>query len=239
VLGTRLVVHVASFQAECKEQVDEAQDILSKLDQECELLELGITRRIIDDLQGRLRSLDMMALGLGVREVRRVLHHELQSKTFMYIPQDKIKYFNDARSLFGRETLDRFPSVIVEVEEAGKCYAAGRDTAAVFHLLRITEAGLKAAAKALSIPTDTNRSWDSLLKKITSAVQVQHSRDEWTEFYTDLVARLHAVKDAWRNPTMHIEKVYGSEQALDIFNGVSSFMRHLATKLLEEDDHVH
>ena len=231
-LGARLVINHLAFQFECKAQVDEVQEILGKLKMECNLLELSTTTCVIDDLNRRLRCLDMQALGLGIREVRRVLHFELQTKTFMYIPQEKIRYFKESRALFGNATLDKFPSVISEVEEAGKCYAAGRNTAAVFHLLRVMEAGLKAIAKELSIP-DTNPSWDSILRKVKSSAEAQHPSDEWTSFYTDLIGRLYAVKDAWRNPTMHIEKVYGSEEALDIFNVVASFMRHLAARLSE------
>ena len=42
-----------------------------------------------------------------------------------------------------------------------------------------------------------------------------------------------AVKDAWRNPTMHVEITYTEEMALDVFRHVQAFMRHLATKLSE------
>jgi hypothetical protein len=224
---------VEQFQSICTEELNVTQVFLNELAGQARILELSVSALHIDKIQRSLRSMNMQTILKTFGELGNMVQLELQTKTFMYIPQEKIKYFNDARSLFGQSTLDKFPSVISEVEEAGKCYAAGRNTATVFHLLRVTEAGLKAIAKELSIPTDTNRSWDSILKKIKSAAEVQHPRDEWTSFYTDLVGRMHAIKDAWRNPTMHIEKVYGSEEALDIFNVVLSFMRHLATKLNE------
>jgi hypothetical protein len=224
---------VQQFQNELVNQVNEIDGVLATLTDECAALDLAVTALSIKDFRVRLRTMDMSACGTALREVRRLVGFELQTGTFFYIPQEKIRYFNEPRELFGKLTLDKFPSVISEVEEAGKCYAAGRNTASVFHLLRIMEAGLKIVAQTLSIATDTNRSWDSLLRKITSADHVQHPRDEWTEFYTDIGARLHTVKDAWRNPTMHIERSYVAEEALDIFNGVSSFMRHLATRLRE------
>jgi hypothetical protein len=44
---------------------------------------------------------------------------------------------------------------------------------------------------------------------------------------------LRAVKDAWRNPTMHVRIAYDEEESRDVWNTVRVFMRHLATKLEE------
>jgi hypothetical protein len=42
-----------------------------------------------------------------------------------------------------------------------------------------------------------------------------------------------AVKDAWRNPTVHVEQDYNEETALDAWNAARAFMRQLAQKLKE------
>lgn len=162
------------------------------------------------------------------------IEDEMKLALFMHIPEEKAKYYQDSIAIFGKDTIDNFPSCIQEIEEAGKCYAAGRNTAVVFHLMRVVEVGLKIIATKLNISTDTNRSWDANLKKIKDRVAQNHAQDEWTDFYNGLIGRLYAVKDAWRNPTMHIERSYGDEEALDIFNNVSSFMRHLSSKLQEK-----
>jgi len=99
--------------------------------------------------------------------------------------------------------------------------------------MRIIELGLKAFAKTLSVSTDTNRSWDAILKKLTEAVKSKHPHEDR---YHETIARLYVVKDAWRNPTMHVERRYNDEEALDIFNSVSSFMRHLASFLSEQEN---
>ncbi|HTE83781.1 MAG TPA: hypothetical protein VK821_03540 [Dehalococcoidia bacterium] len=60
---------------------------------------------------------------------------------------------------------------------------------------------------------------------------------EWATddpFFSGATAFLMAVKDAWRNPTVHVEINYDEEKALDVWNSVKAFMRHLATKLGEE-----
>jgi hypothetical protein len=53
------------------------------------------------------------------------------------------------------------------------------------------------------------------------------------DFLEGAVGMLQAVKTAWRNPTMHPEKVYTEEDAKRIYTNVETFIRHLATKLGE------
>jgi hypothetical protein len=59
---------------------------------------------------------------------------------------------------------------------------------------------------------------------------------EWAandEFFSGAALTLYAVKDAWRNPTMHIEAQYKQLQALDVLNSVAAFMRHIAAIVKE------
>lgn len=42
---------------------------------------------------------------------------------------------------------------------------------------------------------------------------------------------LRAVKDAWRNPTMHVDFDYDREKALDVWNSVRGFLRRLSNRL--------
>jgi len=141
-----------------------------------------------------------------------------------------------AQMPFGEEVYSRFPSAIVEIEEASKCLAVERSTAAVFHLMRTMEVALKVAAVELGIPYAP--SWEPYLKQIHTRIDqkwrkkgVQWKRDE--PFFREVLGHLQAVKVAWRNPTMHVVNQYTLEQAEDIFNAVRGFMRHLATRLSE------
>lgn len=158
---------------------------------------------------------------------------ELDDRIFLRILSEKAKFYDNAKHEFGKTIIAGFPSIEFDAEEAGKCFATGRDTACVFHVMRIIEAGLKVVATELNIDILMNRSWDSMLRKMEGAIEEQHKRDDWTGFYTEVRAKGYAVKDAWRNPTMHIEKKYTSEEAEDIFRAVRGFMRHLSTKLSE------
>ena len=52
-------------------------------------------------------------------------------------------------------------------------------------------------------------------------------------FYSGAAGDLVAIKNAWRNPAMHVRGIYDEERALEIFNATKGFMRHLAAKLAE------
>jgi len=211
---------------------------MGKMRESCQSVGLTIAAkgfdRIIKRASQNASELTANKAHVLIRECSTRIVDELSDRFFLHIPDDKASFCNEPRELFGKEELERFPTAISEVEEAGKCYALGRNTACVFHLMRTTEIGLRTIAKELSVPFDSNGSWGSLLKQIKDAAEKLHPSDEWTDFYRDIIARLHAVKDAWRNPTMHFDRSYSQDEAKDIFAMVSSFIRHLAVKLKEE-----
>jgi len=145
------------------------------------------------------------------------------------------------KNLFGENVTAKFPSAIVDVEEAGKCLALQRSTACVFHLMRVMETGLRILAVTLNEPSldaKRNPSWDAILKKCRDELTkpLAQRAPEWANddaFFSGAAATLMAVKDAWRNPTMHVEITYDEEKAADVWNCVGAFMRHIADKLHE------
>lgn len=153
----------------------------------------------------------------------------------LMVPNNRAKLFT-GRQLFGPRVYDAFPSAIMDIEEAGKCLALSRGTATVFHLMRVMEVGLKATASALFIPYAP--SWESYLAQIKMKLDMDWKKKprKWRKeepFFRAVYAHLHAVKLAWRNPTMHIIQNYSPEMAEEIFNAVKGFMRHIETKLSE------
>jgi len=161
------------------------------------------------------------------------MRDELNNTICFVVPADRARYFG-SKEPFGEMVALVFPRSIVDVEEAAKCLGSGRATACVFHLMRVMEDGLKTIAAVLDIPYAP--SWESYIKQIEAKLDQpwkQKSR-AWRKqepFFRDVLAHLHAVKVAWRNPTMHIVNQYTLEQAEDVFNAVRGFMRHLSSKL--------
>lgn len=179
-----------------------------------------------------------VARELGILKKR--VDDELKGRQFLALEPSKSRYYGQ-RHQFGRAVSDSFPSANRDIEESGNCFALDRRTACVFHLMRVMEVGLRVTADTLKdtrINPKTNPSWDSILKKFRQELEKPLSmrEDEWKTddvFFSGVAATLMAVKDAWRNPTVHVESDYDEEQALDILNAVAAFMRHLAKKLHE------
>lgn len=129
-----------------------------------------------------------------------------------------------------------FPRASFEVEEAAKCIALGRYTAAVFHAMRMLEIGIRALSKRLSIPDPTKaaeKNWGKILAAIKAKIDemwpgsVRLPNSEGAVF-EDLYAHLDAIRNPWRNATMHVETIYVSHEALHIIRCAAFFMTKLA-----------
>lgn len=170
--------------------------------------------------------------------------YESSLKTALFLPPNRAAYYDPQSPLFGTEVNLQFPSAIFEIEEAGKCLAVGRDTAAVFHLMRVMEIGIHAVARCLGIPdpvSGSGRNWGMLLKQIQTVRTTRKTiaSKGWTnpadETYFDAAyATLDAVRSAWRNTTMHVEKKYTTDEADHIFVAVRAFMMNLAARMDEQ-----
>jgi hypothetical protein len=135
---------------------------------------------------------------------------------------------------FGSEVNDAFPGAIDDIEGAAKCLALEQGTATVLHLMRVMEVGLRALAKALGIPYAP--SWESYLLQISTKIAAKHKtkgvkwkRDE--PFFRDVSGDLITIKQAFRNPTMHVGRKYSPDEAREIYHAVCIFMQRLATRL--------
>jgi len=207
---------------------------IEELCHECGLEFSAKTARRITKLlkkSGKIQGSKLQELIDEAKELQSRLHDEMGSVTYFAIEPNKQSLLTGS-NLFGEEVTSAFPSATVDIEEAGKCLTFERWTASVFHLMRVMEVGLRVLRSTLQIPVSTNRSWGFILKQCDDALKSSAYKNDM--FFTEAIAMLRSVKDAWRNPTMHVENVYTEEQAEDIRNVVKAFMRKLATKLKED-----
>jgi hypothetical protein len=107
-------------------------------------------------------------------------------------------------------------------------------------MMRVIEVGLKSIVDALGITLDWHeRSWETMLTKIGDELTKRNRANDpaWKAertFFEETYGLLNAVRVAWRNPGLHVDKVYDSERAEHIYRMVRDFMEHLSTKLAEE-----
>lgn len=171
------------------------------------------------------------------------LRDELELTKFVHIESGRIQFYDPTEPLFGQLVAANYPTAYLEVEEAGKCLALGRSTACVFHLMRTMEVGIRAIAQGLKIPDPVKpaeKNWGAILRKIREAID---ARQRWRrkadkDFYEEALAHLDAVRNPWRNATMHVEKTYTEEEAENILYIVRAFMTKLASKIDENGKFV-
>jgi hypothetical protein len=132
---------------------------------------------------------------------------------------------------FGEEGFDAFSFAREDIEEAGKCLAFQRSTAAVFHLMRALESAAQVIANKLGAGvTDANGKglpWGLIAQNMKPKIDVIANGNEkikWYRVQQDLVA----VNRAWRVPTNHPKETYTVDQAREVFDATRAFMKELA-----------
>jgi hypothetical protein len=189
--------------------------------------------RMLRRLSKESESYTAETLSRDLEELRRRVLDQLDARDFLFIKRSRADYYQSPDQ-FGSEVSERFPAAIDDIEGAGRCLALGEGTACVLHLMRVMEVGLKELGRALGIPYAP--SWESYLKQIQSKIADQYpaktidwKRDE--PFFRDISGDLISVKQAWRNPSMHVVRKFSADEAEEIFKAVRSFMIRLAAGL--------
>jgi len=170
-------------------------------------------------------------------ELHRIIQDELEDIELWQVSQAQLKYLDT--DPFGLIEQNKFASAWRDIEGAGRCVAFDCGTACVFHLMRVMEVGLRALGSSLNNPDldpKRNPTWETILRKSDDELRkpLKDRSPEWRSddgFFSTATANLRAVKDAWRNPTLHVERDYTPSDAEDVWTAVRAFMRYLAKKL--------
>jgi hypothetical protein len=102
----------------------------------------------------------------------------------------------------------------------------------------VIERGITRLAKRLKVPARqlAHRTWKQIFDRLNPAIQtLPYTTDNERarrDRYSEAMAHLNNVKDAWRNPTMHSRRRYDQSEAVAIFENVKTFMNFLATKIV-------
>lgn len=220
-------------------------------------LGLKVTEQLLTDkargLRGVALTREIAAGAMG--EIYRCFLAEIKSQAFFFIPSHKAKYYADLKvwpdpseppnvvrpvpPLFGEHVEASFKSASYDIKEAGNCYAVGRNTGAVFHLMRVLEIGLGVLAGQFKIPCD-HTNWETVINRVEKAIadldKDPNRPSTWRddrEFYSQCASHFRVLKDAWRNHTMHARGKYDEGEAESILRNVRDFIQKLATRLHE------
>ena len=206
----------------------------------------------LDEVRRQIRNLlitwetdsDFNAIKLSerLRIVREGIYSELGQRKLLYVQAPDLY---EKEHGFGTVVDAAFNDDLLreDISEAGKCLALERNTAAVLHLMRVAEFGLRKLARKLKVTSvkkgrplelaDWKMIFDAVEKKLTAlrGKKRTHKQDAQLELYAGLLIELRAFKDAWRDRTSHARVTYDALQARSIYNHVASFMQRLAERL--------
>ncbi len=106
------------------------------------------------------------------------------------------------------------------------------------------EIGIRTLAHCLNLPDPTKpaeKNWSVILGAIWGGIENKWptAKDRMGadgRLFEDLYASLDAVKNPWRNGTMHVENKYTDDEAEHIFVVVKGFMKKLSERCDENGE---
>jgi hypothetical protein len=194
---------------------------------------------------------DLSAIATELRHARESIGDELQKRMFIMVDKGRAPC-PGSTELLGYEVVKAFPHAIEDIMEASNCLIADCNTAAVFHLMRIVEWGLRALCVDLGLRRATKRTksgkkkftpisytdWETMLNQLQEKVDKKiekmargQRKQAAQEFYYPVLQDIRGIRDAWRNHVMHTRATYIREEADAVLAHVKRLMNLLAIRL--------
>lgn len=213
-------------------------DIIETLLKDCSEIGLCTSANLLKQIKVDLEEDCEFSEFLSVfQSYHRTVAAELSTNHFLMIPSERVKFYQ-VDNAFGKAVADKFPKAVGDIEEAGNCYAVGRNTACVFHLMRVMEIGVRYFGKRMKIPNVNQLEWQPILNHINGAINKLGVAPPGTKLtapqkmkrdkYAKAAVYLENVKNAWRNNVMHPKESYSDEEAEKVFQTVKAYMQYLA-----------
>jgi hypothetical protein len=188
-------------------------------------------------------ELDYSCLCTELRHAMNAILQDLNKRIFLEVGS-ALRGYIDNELLFGASVKKAFPDAAEDIREAGNCLAADCNTAAVFHLMRVAEHGLRALAHDRRIKLAKGKpmdlaTWEDLLKALESAEDAIRNfpktaaREAQFEFFHGAMMELKRFKNKFRNRVMHTRECYDAHEAKSAFDHVEEFMEILASRISE------
>ena len=215
--------------------------LVAAIAEECGSIGLPVSAKAASRLHCDLSSINTETTVFKTRclDLLHGIEDELHSLVLFSISPDKQYLITDAY-LFGGKVSAAFPSAREDIEEAGKCIAFDRWTAAVFHLSRVAELATVSIGKRVGYES-SKEGFGEVLKYMD--VQLEKNRKNRNEssplfkgdieFLSLVTVQMHAVNEAWRQRVSHLDKKYTEEEVFRIWTATKGLMQQMAEKLNE------
>lgn len=174
-----------------------------------------------------------------INEIDGRLRDELGGRMSFSLNDIEASYFFLQRPLMADPNYEaRFPSVIYDLEESGKCWALERYTASAFHMVRALETALLAVSRCAGIEEPTkpyDRTWGPLLTQLEAQMKAKWPNVADRQkgdglFFEDLYVTLDALKNPVRNATAHPRHQFTMVESYDMLRNGGSLLRKINTR---------
>ncbi len=202
--------------------------IVEWVKKDCEKIGLKTSVFCANDFISLADGMTIQQLTGALRELDNTIRREMQGILFFHMPSDRGAFYSQPE-LFGQTVAAAFPNAQYDIAEAGNCYAMGRSTACVFHLMRVMEMAVQCFGAKLGVTFADTKDWHSIMEQTDKAIRgLNNPKSPDTVAMNQASAYLYNVKVAWRNRVMHPHDKYTLEEAKDILLAVKSFMVQLS-----------
>jgi hypothetical protein len=189
--------------------------ILDDVRSDCESVGLRLSIKQVDRVKSLL-DLETTTLGqlaTSLTELHNRIGDEIEDSLFVQIVPSKVGFLTDTSI---PDSLGvALAEATFDLNAGSKCIAFGRNTAAAFHLMRVIELSLRKFAELLSVQLEAQASWGPIIDKIDHALRQYKGDDK--DRLTQVLTQFISIKNAWRNPTMHVGPMYDDGQVLAIY----------------------
>jgi hypothetical protein len=211
----------------------------------CAELSMRASSIQVDRLLNDLSHHGTQSLAMAVKEAHGRIIDELSAVYFFHVPIAREEFYD--KPWCGETVENAFSKAINDIQEAGKAYALGRWTAAVFHAMGILQRGLYALASDVDVKFSAGfelENWKNIIDAIQSRVdkllegteQQRKSilKDQTLAFYSQVAMEFQYFRNAWRTHVAHLRETYTEEDARIILDHVKQFMNKLASHGLHD-----
>jgi hypothetical protein len=181
------------------------------------------------DFQKKLEYLEVVHVTAALNDFETVLRSELVNADVYFVTRkagyDTSVLIWNAEVNFAKELPVKVPLAIPDIREAGKCLAFEMSTAAGFHVLRATEAVIRAYWTTVSKgkPHPKQKNLGVYLKNM----------QEKKLGNAKVLATLQQIKDLHRNPLAHPEETLTLDEAVGLFGIVQSAINAMLKEIPE------
>lgn len=201
---------------------------------QCTLCKMGLPMSTLIAQRIRDRIVEGPKINNQLKDLINELHSrimdEIDSRYVFILSLNEKEYYNPDVSIFGILP-NNYDDMMEDIVEAGNCFALGRYTACVFHLMRVMEKALQKYANKLGISESftCNKEWQKIINAIRGQLNILYAKHKSPDRieHESILGHLETVKIAWRNPTMHPKATYTEEEGRAILSAVEIFIKDL------------